>query len=141
MGRVLPEAKLKNKCTLFFELFLFERPLLTRDWKSESVTNGPTNQLTNQLTWVGARDTCVSKNHPVYVYIVYIVCWQQITNFRNANQLNWAINWAGLCHTILYSEHQTWYLSNLLRHRCFGSKNFTQKTRESRHYPICDKRA
>ena len=54
-------AKLKNKCTLFFELFLFDRPLLTRDWKSESVTNGPTNLPTNQLTWVGARDTCVSK--------------------------------------------------------------------------------
>ena len=30
----------------------------TRDWKSESVTN----QLTYLLTWVGARDTCVSKN-------------------------------------------------------------------------------
>ena len=31
----------------------------TRDWKSESVTNQPTYGL----TWVGARDTCVSKNH------------------------------------------------------------------------------
>ena len=30
----------------------------TRDWKSESVTYG----LTDQLTWVGARNTCVSKN-------------------------------------------------------------------------------
>ena len=30
----------------------------SRDWKSESVTN----LQTNQLTWVGARDTCVSKN-------------------------------------------------------------------------------
>ena len=29
----------------------------TRDWKSESVTN----QLTDGLTWVGARVTCVSK--------------------------------------------------------------------------------
>ena len=29
----------------------------TRDWKSESVTNG----WTYGLTWVGARDTCVSK--------------------------------------------------------------------------------
>ena len=29
----------------------------TRDWKSESVTDG----LTDLLTWVGARDTCVSK--------------------------------------------------------------------------------
>ena len=34
----------------------------TRDWKSESVTYLRTNQRTNQLTWVGARDTCVSKN-------------------------------------------------------------------------------
>merc|ERR1739842_141882 len=59
VGRVLPEAKFENRWTLFFELFLFDRPLLTRDWKSESVTN----QLTNLLTWVGARDTCVSKNN------------------------------------------------------------------------------
>lgn len=36
---------------------------------------------------------------------------------------------------------QTWYLSKLLRDRCFGSKIFTQKTRESWHYSICDKRA
>ena len=28
---------------------------------------------------------------------------------------------------------QTWYLSKKLRDRCFGSKNFTQKTRKSRH--------
>ena len=55
--RVLPETKFENKCTLFFELFLFDRPLLTRDWKSESVTDGPTDLL----IWVGARDTCVSK--------------------------------------------------------------------------------
>ena len=27
-------------------------------------TNGLTYQLTNQLTWVGARDTCVSKKGP-----------------------------------------------------------------------------
>ena len=33
----------------------------TRDWKSKSVTDLPTNQRTDQLTGVGARDTCVSK--------------------------------------------------------------------------------
>ena len=38
-------------------MFLFDRPLLTRDWKSESGTDLPTDGL----TWVGARDTCVSK--------------------------------------------------------------------------------
>ena len=54
VGRVLPEAKFKKKCTLFFYFFLFERPLLRYLLKSESVTY--------QLTWVGARDTCVSKN-------------------------------------------------------------------------------
>ena len=32
----------------------------TRDWKSESVTGQLTNLPTYQLTWVGARDTCVS---------------------------------------------------------------------------------
>ena len=30
--------------------------------KCDQLTNLPTNQPTNQLTWVGARDTCVSKN-------------------------------------------------------------------------------
>ena len=28
VGRVLPEAKFENKCTLFFEKILFERPIL-----------------------------------------------------------------------------------------------------------------
>ena len=31
-------------------------------WKFKSMTNLPAFQLTNGLTWVGARDTCVSKN-------------------------------------------------------------------------------
>ena len=31
--------------------------------KCDQLTNLPTNQPTNQLTWVGARDTCVSKNY------------------------------------------------------------------------------
>ena len=47
---VLQEAKFKNKWTLFFCLFLFERPLLTRDWKSKSVTDQLTNQPTYLLT-------------------------------------------------------------------------------------------
>ena len=34
------------------------------NWKSESVTNGPTD---GHLTWVGARDTCVSKNCTMHV--------------------------------------------------------------------------
>ena len=50
VGRVLPEAKFENKWTLFFDFFLFERPLLTRDWKSESVTDGPTNGRTDGPT-------------------------------------------------------------------------------------------
>ena len=57
VGRVFPEEKLK-KMDLFFLFFSFERPLLRYLLKSESVTYG----LTDQLTWVGARDTCVSKN-------------------------------------------------------------------------------
>ena len=32
----------------------------TRDWNFESVADGPTNQR----TWVGARNTCVSHNVP-----------------------------------------------------------------------------
>ena len=39
---------------------------------TDQPTDGPTNQPTNQLTWVGARDTCVSKNHwNVAIGIVY----------------------------------------------------------------------
>ena len=35
----------------------------TRDWKSESVTDKQTYlRMDGQRTWVGARDTCVSKN-------------------------------------------------------------------------------
>ena len=34
------------------------RPETLTGWKSESITYGPTDRL----TWVGARDTCVSKN-------------------------------------------------------------------------------
>ena len=41
----------------------------TRDWKSESVTNLLTYQPTNLLTWVGARDTCVSKKSPLETYL------------------------------------------------------------------------
>ena len=44
--------------------------MATRDWKSESVTN----LLTNLLTWVGARDTCVSKN----------AFWKNTLNKKNA---------------------------------------------------------
>ena len=49
------DSKIDGLC--FLNFFLFDRPLLTRDWKSESVTNQPTNLLTG----VGSRDTCVSK--------------------------------------------------------------------------------
>ena len=38
----------------------------TRDWKSESVTDLPTDGLTNGVTWVGARDTCVSKKLEIW---------------------------------------------------------------------------
>ena len=58
-----------EKYALRFTLFTFHHPRCiitfhlslraTRDWKSESVTNQPTDGL----TWVGARDTCVSKNN------------------------------------------------------------------------------
>ena len=59
VGRVLPEAKFENRWTLFFELF----DLIDRYWPE--IGNPKvwrTNELTNGLTWVGARDTCVSKN-------------------------------------------------------------------------------
>ena len=45
------------RCIITFHLSL----RATRDWKSESVTDQPNNQL----TWVGARDTCVSKKKRV----------------------------------------------------------------------------
>ena len=63
VGRVLPEAKLKKRWTLFFELF----DLIDRYWPEIGNpkvwrTDQRTDQPTNLLTWVGARDTCVSKN-------------------------------------------------------------------------------
>ena len=60
LGRVLPEAKFENRWILFFELF----DLIDRYWPE--IGNPKvwlTNQRTDQLTWVGARDTCVSKNY------------------------------------------------------------------------------
>ena len=54
--------------TFRFSLFTFHLEIQIGDWKSESVTNGratrdwKSESVTNQLTWVGARDTCVSKN-------------------------------------------------------------------------------
>ena len=51
VGKSLPRSKIRNQMDFvffIFILFLFERPLLL---KSESVTN--------LLTWVGARDTCI----------------------------------------------------------------------------------
>ena len=50
-----------QKYTFRFSLFTFHFSLFTRatrDWKSESVTYLPTDRH----KWVGARDTCVSKN-------------------------------------------------------------------------------
>ena len=38
--------------------------MAARDWKFESVTYG--------LTWVGARDTCVSKNKVIVLHFVKI---------------------------------------------------------------------
>ena len=35
----------------------------TRDWKFESVTNQPTYRQTDIRTWVGARDSCVSRDN------------------------------------------------------------------------------
>ena len=61
VGGVFLEAKFEKKIDfVFLFIFLFERPLLRYLLKFESVTYG--------LTWVGARDTCVSKNE------VHIFC-------------------------------------------------------------------
>ena len=41
-----------------FSTFYVEQPETLIEWKFESITDGPTDGL----TWVGARDTCLSKN-------------------------------------------------------------------------------
>ena len=48
----------KNNWGPLSSTFHIGRPETLADWKSKSVTNQPTDRL----TWVGARDTCVSKN-------------------------------------------------------------------------------
>ena len=55
-------AKIHN--ALRFTIYALRFSLrVTRDLKSESVTNGPTDlQTDGHGYWVGARDTCVSKN-------------------------------------------------------------------------------
>ena len=58
--------------------------MAVRDWKSESVTNLLTNQLTYLPTWVGARDTCVSKKFTC----VYNSQMLMRKNLREASVLN-----------------------------------------------------
>ena len=72
------------KCIEILKVHQNSERRATRDWKSESVTD----LLTNQITWVGARDTCVSKNtlyicrhdsagklsYPVFAYLHLCVC-------------------------------------------------------------------
>ena len=54
--------------TLHFSPFTFHFSLrATRDWKSESVTN----QRTYKRTWVGARDTCVSKKFWIFTRAIF----------------------------------------------------------------------
>ena len=83
---------------LFFSFFFFERPLLTRDWKSESVTDGPTNQL----AWVGARDTCVSKKISMCIFL-HSLCkiWHPTESFM------WQIS--GMAPPA-YTEDKVWML-------------------------------
>ena len=48
----------KNNWGPLSSTFHVEQPETLIEWKFKSMTDGPTNRL----TWVGARDTCVSKN-------------------------------------------------------------------------------
>ena len=56
-----PKLKKKNYWGPLSSTFHVGRPETLTEWKSESVTYGPTDRL----TWVGARDTCVSKNNDI----------------------------------------------------------------------------
>ena len=57
-GEGPPRSKIRKINGLGFLNFWFERPLLTRDWKSERMTD----LRTYLQTGVGSRDTCMSKN-------------------------------------------------------------------------------
>ena len=46
---------------LSYSVPYLEQPETLIEWKFESMTYGRTDQQTDRLTWVGARDTCVSK--------------------------------------------------------------------------------
>ena len=67
-------SKKQNSKTngLSFWIFWFERPLLRYLLKSESVTNLRTYLRTYLLTWVGARDTCVSKKRMKWHLHIYM---------------------------------------------------------------------
>ena len=56
-----PDAKFKNNLGPLSSTFYVGRPETLTEWKSESITYGPTDGRTDRLTWVGAKDTCVSK--------------------------------------------------------------------------------
>ena len=56
-----PDPKLKNNWGPLSSTFHVEQPVTMIEWKFESITD----QRTNRLTWVGARDACASKKHPV----------------------------------------------------------------------------
>ena len=52
-----PDPKLKNMWGPLSSTFHVEQPVTMIEWKFESITD----QRTNRLTWVGARDACASK--------------------------------------------------------------------------------
>ena len=55
--KTYPNPKLKNNWGPCSSTFHVEQPETLIEWKFKSITD----QLTDGLTWVGARDTCVSK--------------------------------------------------------------------------------
>ena len=55
---ILPKPKIEKQLGSVFFNFYVGRPETLTEWKSESITDQRTD---GHLTWVGARDTCVSK--------------------------------------------------------------------------------
>ena len=45
------------------------------DGPTDGPTEGPTYELTDRLTWVGARDTCVSKKQMMLLCLLFCFTW------------------------------------------------------------------
>ena len=71
---------MKNNWGPLSSIFHVEQPETLIEWKFESITYGRTN---GYLTWVGARDSCVSNWGDYVKILVYRVCSEQLRKTKS----------------------------------------------------------